>query len=201
MWSDNAKVAPPPLSATLQLQHVSEEGWQTLQEIKDLSALKTPQGSGGKKSRRKPSSTTRIWQEGEDDDADDTVDIDFDTYGASEEEGLDSDDDDYDPEPEQDDDEQDEEYTPEKESVKVSKRKQGAVRRVARRQTIKTEPVDDDDEIHDEDDEDEANKDDAESGDGSSEPKVWYSHNINEIGLWPNMCLNDECRRLIHFRD
>ena len=62
VWSNQAKIAPPPLYATLRLQHISEEGWQILQEIKALGAWapREKKAIEPKKSRRKQSKVRHI---------------------------------------------------------------------------------------------------------------------------------------------
>ena len=103
VWSDQAKIAPPPLYATLRLQHVSEEGWQILQEIKALGAWNTNTSKSSKKSKRKQTPVRRISQvkvEEEEDDNEE-IEIDFDTYESpfesEESEPNETDDEDYDP--------------------------------------------------------------------------------------------------------
>ncbi len=96
VWSDQAKLAPPPLYATLRLQHVTPEGWEVLQEIKALGGWSQP---NEKKSRRKQSHVQRIEIKEEAEDPDEEVEVDFDLYGLDlEEEPYDDpEDEDYDP--------------------------------------------------------------------------------------------------------
>ncbi|XP_072034341.1 uncharacterized protein [Amphiura filiformis] len=129
VWSDQAKLAPPPLYATLCLQHVSEEGWEVLQEIKALGGWREDKTSRQRKSRRKQAQVRHILQEEEEeeedadeeeDDDEEEVEVDFDMYGL----GLDDPkDDDYDP---------DEDYNPEDDEVETSKSKR-PIRQTRRR--------------------------------------------------------------------
>ena len=119
VWSDQAKIAPPPLYATLRLQHVSEEGWQILQEIKALGAWspKEKKATEPKKSRRKQSKVRHIvvrveqekgetQDESEENDNDDNV-----PQGThSRQKG----DEDYQMQTDDEAEDSDEEYTPEK---------------------------------------------------------------------------------------
>ena len=129
VWSDKAKIAPPPLYATLRLQHVSEEGWQILQEIKALGAWtseKTPDKSEPKKSRRKQTKVRHIvvkveQQQQEEESEEDNDDNDSDEYvpqgsrsrpKVKEKEKDKDEDDDYQVGSSDDEEESDEEYTP-----------------------------------------------------------------------------------------
>ncbi|XP_072034333.1 uncharacterized protein [Amphiura filiformis] len=107
VWSDQAKLAPPPLHATLFLQHVSEEGWEVLQEIKALGGWRQDKDKDKtepeqRKSKRKQARVRHI----------EPVQVKQEVVDPEDGEDRDSQDDDYVPSGDDDDD-----FVPEEEDI------------------------------------------------------------------------------------